>query len=145
MEVLLIRDLDSTDPTPYISHESVRNTFKGKQRVERSAQARASLFTIGILQLELLFCKTLESLPLRNQYFGRVGVADYTADLCTAIQWQKQVEAEFGDRIAGAIRRCMLCAFEPQPDLSDSTFIRAVCTNVVQPLEKFLLAWNTRQ
>ncbi|KAJ4205895.1 hypothetical protein NW759_014372 [Fusarium solani] len=143
MEVLLIRDLDSTDPTPYISHESVRNTFKGKQRVERSAQARASLFTIGVLLLELLFRKTLESLPSRTQYLGRVGVADYTADLCTAIQWQKQVEAEFGDRIADAIRRCVLCAFEPQPDLSDSTFIRAVFTNVVEPLEEFLLAWNT--
>ncbi|WAO91302.1 Hypothetical protein NCS54_00876800 [Fusarium falciforme] len=51
MEVLLIRDLDSTDPTPCISHESVRNTFKGKQRVEHSAQARASLFTIGVLLL----------------------------------------------------------------------------------------------
>ncbi|KAL2678390.1 hypothetical protein Neosp_009136 [[Neocosmospora] mangrovei] len=145
MEVLLIRDLDCAHPTPYISHKSVRNTFKGKQRVERSTQARASLFTIGVLLLELLFRKRLESLPLREQYLGRVGAADYTADLCTAIQWQRQVEAEFGDRIADAIRRCVLCAFEPQPDLSDSTFIRAVCTNVLEPLEEFLLAWNTRQ
>lgn len=145
MEVLLIRNLDSADPAPYISHESVRNTFKGKQRVERSAQARATLFTIGVLLLELLFRKTLESLPLRTEFHGRVGVADYTADLCTAIQWQKQVEAEFGDRIADAIRRCVLCAFEPQPDLGDSAFIRAVCTNVVEPLEEFLLAWNTRR
>ncbi|KAI8711312.1 hypothetical protein NCS52_01507200 [Fusarium sp. LHS14.1] len=131
MEVLLIRNLDSGDPTPYISHESVRSTFKGKQHVERSTQARASLFTIGVLLLELLFRKTLESLPLRDQYLGRVGVADYTADLCTAIQWQKQVEAEFGDRIADAIRRCVLCAFEPQPDLSDSTFIRALNNAVI--------------
>jgi hypothetical protein len=128
-----------------ISHKSVRNTFMGKQRVERSAQGRASLFTIGVLLVELLFRKSLESLPLREQYLGRVGMADYTADLCTSIQRQRQVEAEFGDKIADAIRRCVLCAFEPQPDLSDSTFIRAVCTNVAEPLEEFLLAWNTRQ
>ncbi|RSL97580.1 hypothetical protein CEP52_010805 [Fusarium oligoseptatum] len=126
MEVLLIRNLDTAGPAPYISHESVRNTFKGKQRVERSVQARATLFTVGVLLLELLFRKTLESLPLRNEFLGKVGVADYTADLCTAIQWQKQVEAEFGDRIADAIRRCVLCAFEPQPDLGDSAFIRAM-------------------
>ncbi|RSL93803.1 hypothetical protein CDV31_014566 [Fusarium ambrosium] len=125
MEVLLIRNLDTAGPAPYISHESVPNTFKGKQRVERSVQARATLFTVGVLLLELLFRKTLESLPLRNEFLGKVGVADYTADLCTAIQWQKQVEAEFGDRIADAIRRCVLCAFEPQPDLGDSAFIRA--------------------
>ncbi|KAM0425999.1 hypothetical protein ACHAPT_008628 [Fusarium lateritium] len=146
MELLLVRDKDSAEPTPYISHESARSMLKGKQQlVQRSAQARASLFTIGVLLLELLFRKTLESLPLRNEYLGRSGRADYTADLCTAIQWQKQVEEEFGDRIADAIRRCVLCAFEPQPDLSDSAFIRAVCINVVEPLEEFLSAWNTRR
>lgn len=140
-EVLLIRNPDSAIPTPYISHQSIRNTLKGKQKVQPCIQARSSLFALGVLLLELLFRIQLESLPLRNEYVGAAGQALQIADLCTVIQWQKSVEGQFGDKVADAIRRCILCAFEAQPDLSDSAFIRAVCASVLQPLEEFLSAW----
>jgi hypothetical protein len=142
-EVLLIRNPGSAIPTPYVSHQSIRNTLKGKQKVQPCVQARSSLFALGVLLLELLFRTKLESLPLRNEYAGATGQALQTADLCTVIQWQKSVEGQFGDRIADAIRRCVLCAFEAQPDLSDTAFVRAVLTSVLQPLEEFLSAWTS--
>lgn len=141
-EVRLIRDPNSTVPIPYVSHQSIRNTLKGKQMVQASVQARSSLFTIGVLLLELLFQTRLESLPIRNEYLSTTAQATQTADLCAAIQWQKSVEGQFGDRIADAIRRCVLCSFEAQPDLSNSAFVMGVCTSVLQPVEEFLSAWT---
>ncbi|KAF4448824.1 hypothetical protein F53441_7816 [Fusarium austroafricanum] len=144
-EVLLIRSLHSTIPTPYVSHQSIRNTLKGKHTVQPSIQARSSLFALGVLLMELLFRTKLESLSIRKQYLGTTPQETQTADLCTAIQWQKSVEGQFGDRIADAIRRCVLCAFEAQPDLSNSAFVKAVCTSVLQPLEEFLSAWTSER
>lgn len=142
MDLLLVRNPTSSEPTPYISHNSVRSVLECKQ-IARSVQARVSLFAIGVLLLELLFRQTLESLPLRQNNLGNGGQVNDATDLCTAIQWQRQVEDEFGDRLADAIRRCVLCSFDPQPDLSNLEFVRAVCANVVEPLEEFLSVWNT--
>ncbi|KAM7215820.1 hypothetical protein V8F06_008761 [Rhypophila decipiens] len=98
-------------------------------------QARQRLFTLGILLLELLFSNTL---------VDKLSQPDYTNTvlLCTALTWQRRAEEEFGDGIAEAIRKCIVCAFEPAADLGSAAFILAVWSNVVQPLEEFLRAWG---
>lgn len=63
--------------------------------------------------------------------------------MCSALSWQKRVEEDFGNGLANTIRKCILCAFDPAPNLSNSEFLQAVFQNVVKPVEEFLSAWST--
>jgi hypothetical protein len=89
-------------PNPYISHQSIHKILKSPSTPEAS-RARASLLTLGILLLELLFHDTLENQPFRANYLNGHGKPNNMTDFCTAMEWQKKVEAEFGDRLADAI------------------------------------------
>ncbi|RYP78485.1 hypothetical protein DL771_000438 [Monosporascus sp. 5C6A] len=107
----------------------------------KANHARNSLFTIGVLLLELLFRDTLERQSFRAEYLHSGQINEYT-DLCAALRWQKRAEEEFGDVLADAIRKCIVCAFDPEPDLGSGPFLKAVWLNVVRPIEDFLSAWS---
>lgn len=128
-------------PNPYISHESIHTALKSPSTPEAS-RARASLLTLGILLLELLFHDTLENQPFRAGYLNGQGKPNNMTDFCTAMEWQKKVEAEFGDRLADVIMLCVRCDFGPTPDLSSLAFVRAVWLTVAQPLEEFLKVYS---
>jgi hypothetical protein len=131
-------------PQPYISHiRASALLVRPRHPAERSAEARAALFAIGVLLLELVFGDALERQPWRTEYLnGNTGEANDATDLCTALRWQKRAEEEFGDGLADAIRRCILCAFDT-PDLSSDVFVRSVWASVVHPVEAFLSAWSS--
>ncbi|KAM0429635.1 hypothetical protein ACHAPT_006240 [Fusarium lateritium] len=131
-------------PQPYISHPSIHTTLKSAAAAPTKAATRATLLALGILLLELLFRDNLESQPFRETYLGSGGQPNDMTDYCTAVLWQKQVEEEFGDKLADAISRCLKCNFDPAADLSSSAFVQAVWTRVVQPLEEFLKVYSIR-
>ncbi|KAJ2986725.1 hypothetical protein NUW58_g4891 [Xylaria curta] len=111
----------------------------------RSDQTRASLFSIGVLLLELLFRETFEKQPFRAQFLNNMGQANEVTDLCAALQWHQRVGEECGYELSDAIRRCIVCAFDAPHNLGDPEFIEAVWYGVVRPLENFLSAWNNTQ
>lgn len=142
--------LPTQDPTwnsaafhPYLSHDSIHTTLQVGSITSKATEgkARASLLALGILLLELLFRETIEQQPFHDELLSQGHPNDLT-ELCTALQWQRKVEEEFGDKLADAIRRCLLCAFDTIPNLENSEFVRAIWVKVVKPIEEFLTAYK---
>lgn len=144
-DVFLLQDPSIPVPQPYLSHSSLRKTLVSYGSVPSGKKARQTLFALGVLLLELLFRENLENQPFRVGLMGKDGKPNETTDLATALLWQQRVEEEFGDELAEAIKRCLVCMFDmaPSPDLSNAAFLRAVWQQVLLPIEKFLLAWRT--
>jgi hypothetical protein len=142
--VLDIQKADSSAviSKPYFSHNSIHTTLKAlPMTLATNAQkARASLLTLGIILLELLFRETLEQQPFHAEFFSD-GKANEFTDLCAAWRWQKKVEEEFGEKIANAIRLCVTCEFD-SPNLESQRFINAVWSSVAKPVEEFLQAYS---
>jgi len=134
------------NPYPYLSHGSIRaSPTSGSQAPisdRQRAKTEACLVSLGIVLLELLFGKSLETLPFRSQFLGADGQPHTFTDRFTALQWQKDVEKEFGNGIAGAIKRCLVCSFEPDADLTSSAFVRAVWEYIARPVEEFARAFR---
>ncbi|KAF4334108.1 sugar transporter STL1 [Fusarium beomiforme] len=118
-------------PQPYISHLSIHTPLKSASLTEVS-KTKATLLSLGIMLLELLFGDTLERQPFRADYLGNGGVPNDMTDFCTAMRWQKKVEEDFGDKLAQAIESCVKCAFEPVADLHSLAFVQAVWTTVMR-------------
>jgi hypothetical protein len=129
---------------PNSKNHSDRNSGNVARPDARNAAARAreSIFMLGVTLLELLFGSTLEAQPSRAEMLNSLGQANEYTDLCTALKWQQRAEEEFGNVIADAIRRCIVCGFDPVPDLESGPFVQAVWSNVVRPMEEFLAAWG---
>ena len=143
-DVLLVRYPGSSMPQPYLNHSSLRQTLAISEEVPAAKKARLALFALGVLLLELLFRETIENQPFRIGLMGKDGKPNETTDLATALFWQQRVEEEFGDELADAIKRCLVCMFDmaPAPDLSNAAFLQAVWQQVILPVEKFLSAWS---
>lgn len=144
-DVFLFQDPSTPVPQPYLSHPSLRKTLVPCGSVPTRTKAQRALFSLGVLLLELLFGEKLENQPFRVDHMGKDGKPNETTDLFTALHWQKRVEEGFGDELAEAIMRCLVCIFETEssPNLSDTAFLRAVWQQVLLPVEKFLSAWRT--
>ncbi|KAH7312519.1 hypothetical protein B0I35DRAFT_437204 [Stachybotrys elegans] len=127
---------------PYLSHPSIHQTLDAERLTITSTEnARASLLSLGILLLELLFGQTLEEQAFYADFCNKEGEANEFTALCAAWKWQKGVEEEFGQKMANAIRLCVTCEFD-SPDLENSKFVAAVWTSVAQPIEEFLQAYR---
>ena len=75
---------------------------------------------------------------------GPNGKPNRYTDMCTAMEWQKNVELEVGDGMSDAIQKCLYCDFGVERDLSNPQFVQAVLDDVVEPLKNFLSRWNTK-
>ncbi|TGJ79341.1 hypothetical protein E0Z10_g9425 [Xylaria hypoxylon] len=138
----LISD-NTSDTQPYFFQSSLlSDPLSLGTPAPQSDQTRASLFSIGVLLLELLFRETFEKQPFRAQFLNNMGQANEVTDLCAALQWHQRVGEECGYELSDAIRRCIVCAFDAPHNPGDPEFIEAVWYGVVQPLENFLSAWN---
>jgi hypothetical protein len=96
-----------------------------------------TLFTLGILLIELLYGKPIEELqtPQDQDCDGTPGVAWCTADRLI----EEEIEFEAGPRYLEAVRRCVRCDFNrKESSLDDEAFQQAVFEGVVTPLEKTL-------
>jgi hypothetical protein len=140
---LILVGKELSDPRPYFYKSSLLSDLPSLgSSAPQVDKARASLFAIGVLLLELLFRETFEQQPFRAQFLNNMGQANEATDLCAALQWHQRVAEECGYELSDAIRRCIVCAFDAPPNLGDPGFIEAVWYGVVKPLENFLSAWN---
>ena len=103
---------------------------------------RASLFTIGVIILELIFGHNIEACSFRHAYYGANNQPNDQTDVSTARKWSQKVLGECGADIADAVRRCLDCSFGPRPDLKDRRFREAVYDGVIKPLADRLKTWE---
>ena len=103
---------------------------------------RASLFTIGVILLELIFGHNIEACSFRHVYYGSNNQPNDQTNISTARKWSQKVLGECGADIADAVRRCLDCSFGPRPDLKDSRFRQAVYDGVIRPLADRLKTWE---
>lgn len=96
-----------------------------------------TLFTLGILLIELLYGKSIEELqsPRDLDCQGTPGVVWCTAERLI----EEEIEYEAGPRYLDAVRRCIRCDFNKKDlSLDNEEFQLAVFEGVISPLEKTL-------
>ncbi|KAJ0120192.1 hypothetical protein J7T55_001048 [Diaporthe amygdali] len=143
-DLFLIRDPTAPVPRPYFNHTSLRQSLSSNESRSTAKQTRDSLFSLGVLLLELVFRDQLENQHFRAGLMGPNSKPTAVTDLATALLWQQKVEEELGHDLADSIKRCLVCMFEQAatPDLGNSGFVQAVWQQVVRPIESFISAWN---
>lgn len=121
-----------------------RSGSDGQSRVERSFGAfNSSLFSLGIVILELWFNQTIESQPFRRDFLGPDGQENEYTSFNVAQKWQECAMEEGGLDLHNPTRRCIYCAFGPvSQDLEDEELRKAVFSGVVQPLEQLLARFD---
>ncbi|MCJ1402491.1 hypothetical protein MMC11_005711 [Xylographa trunciseda] len=102
----------------------------------------STIFSLGVMLLELWFGEALEDQPFRSQYLGPDGCATDFTDLSTAAVWHRQILEDAGPQLSEAIRSCIFWSFRPQASGSAETELReAMFTEVLQPLERISRAF----
>jgi hypothetical protein len=110
----------------------------------RSVIRNQTLFTLGILLIELLYGKPIEELqnPHDLDCQGTPGAAWCTAERLI----QEEIEYEAGPLYLDAVRRCIRCDFNrKESSLDNHDFQQAVFDGVVVPLEKTLQRFNGQE
>ncbi|KAK5658056.1 hypothetical protein OQA88_2612 [Cercophora sp. LCS_1] len=129
---------------PYILQPSLQTL--GESSAPETERAKANMFALGILLLELLFQEMFEKQEVPSGFLGPDGRPNKTTNYCVALVWQRRVRDFFGFPLADAIRRCLVCDFpglEPGKHQNNQEFVRAVRDRVISPFEDFLRAWET--
>lgn len=103
---------------------------------------RTSLFTVGVIILELIFGHNIESCSFRHHYYGANNRPNDHTDISTALEWAHKVLGECGVEIDDVVRRCLNCSFGPRPSFSDKRFREAVYKGVIGPLVNYLKTWQ---
>lgn len=101
-----------------------------------------SLFTLGVLLIELWYGKSIEELqlPCDLDCQGTPGVSWCTAERIV----ENDIEFEAGKRYSDVVRRCIRCDFDRKnTNLDNVMFQQAVFDGVVAPLEKNLRQFNS--
>ena len=104
--------------------------------------ARDSLFTVGVIILELIFGHNIEDCDFRHFYYGSDNLPNDQTNTSTARKWSQKVLGECGVEIADVVRRCLDCSFGPRPNLRDKRFREAVYEGVIRPLADHLKIWK---
>jgi hypothetical protein len=144
--------LQSKDGVIHITHPFLICHFSSKQEtssrpdlndvsgVGRSSNAfNSSLFSLGVIILELWFHQTIESQPFRKDFLGPDGQENEYTSFNVAQKWQEYAMEEGGLDLHNPTRRCIYCAFGAvSQDLEDEELRKAVFSDVVQPLEQLL-------
>ena len=104
--------------------------------------ARDSLFTVGVIILELIFGHNIEACDFRHSYYGSDNLPNDQTNISTARKWSQKVLGECGVEIADVVRRCLDCSFGPRPNLRDKRFKEAVYEGVIRPLADHLKIWK---
>ena len=103
---------------------------------------RSSLFTVGVIILELIFGHNIESCSFRHLYYGSNNQPNDQTDVSTARKWAQKVLGECGVEIADVVRRCLDCSFGPRPSFKDKRFREAVYEGVIRPLAEYSKTWQ---
>jgi hypothetical protein len=116
--------------------QAVKGTLPSQRKPSRVIRNQ-TLFTLGVLLLELWYGKPIEELQSASDLNcqGTPGVA-----WCTAMRLaEEDIEFQAGKRYADAVRRCIRCDFnQTDPNLENEDFQQAVFEGVVVPIERTL-------
>ena len=105
-------------------------------------ESRSSVFTVGVVILELIFEHTIEDCSFRHLYHGPNGQPNDQTDVSTAHKSAEKVLGECGPDIADVVRRCLNCSFGPRPNFKDRGFREAVYEGVIKPFADYLEIWQ---
>ncbi|MCJ1392198.1 hypothetical protein MMC18_005065 [Xylographa bjoerkii] len=102
-----------------------------------------TLFTLGLVLIELCLGQTLDSLREPQDPLGQDGMANVLTDWSTATRLMLKVAQEAGNRYSDAVRRCIYCDFDQRSsNLENDAFRQAVYEGVVLPLEEIFQDFN---
>lgn len=150
-QLLFLADAQSIySDHPYVSQTFMPNVTDSPTTHQSSISppstaeedTRASLFTLGVIILELIFDHNIEACSFRHIYYGSDNQPNDQTDFSTARKWSQKVLGECGPDIADAVRRCLDCSFGPRPNLKDKRFREAVYDGVIRPLADRLKIWH---
>ncbi|KAF3033240.1 hypothetical protein E8E11_003681 [Didymella keratinophila] len=96
--------------------------------------ARTVLFRLGVVIMELVFGRPIESTKYYKHYEVKAALTPEEVEYLAARQWERKVLSEAGEHVQSVIRRCLDCSFEPEPDLKLEDFRAAIYRGVVLPL-----------
>lgn len=103
--------------------------------VSKAIDCVETLHRLGILLLELCFGRRLEDYPGRRQYLSSGGKENSFTNRAAAEEWQRDLEGEIGDKVAEAVRKCLVFAFETASrDLDEEDLARRFYAGVVEPM-----------
>ncbi|KAH7380245.1 hypothetical protein DE146DRAFT_289547 [Phaeosphaeria sp. MPI-PUGE-AT-0046c] len=120
---------------------AVASTGPVSQPQVRRVIRNQTLFTLGVLLIELLYGVSIEELQTSHDLSceGTPGAVWCTAERLV----DEEIALEAGQLYSDAVRRCIRCDFNRQNmSLDDQEFQQAVYEGVVAPLEKTLQHFN---
>ncbi|KAI1502965.1 hypothetical protein F5X99DRAFT_407522 [Biscogniauxia marginata] len=151
-----LADMDSRSlcsSHPFISHKfhsSSEDEEEGRSddndhipstRQPSEEGARACLFTVGVMILELLLGHRIENCSFRKDYYGKDNRPNDQTDMSTARKWATKVLGDSGPNVADAVRRCLDCSFGPKPNFANVRFRESVYEGVIKPLANYSKVW----
>lgn len=117
----------------YATTPAVAPSWDGPALVSADV-ARTVLFRLGVVIMELVFGRPIESTKYYKHYEVKTVLTPEEVEYLSARQWERRVLSEAGERVQSVIRRCLDCSFEPEPDLKLEDFRAAIYRGVVLPL-----------
>ena len=101
----------------------------------RVIRCNGSLFSLGIILVELWYWKSLES--FQAQFGGEGGTASM-AEYCTAVRLIDDLYGDAGGSYGDIVRRCIIGLDHREIQLEKDQFKNEVYQKVLQPLEEHL-------
>lgn len=105
------------------------------------AQVTTLLFALGVMLVELLFCRRIRSNAQRHEIEPPDPQPGDPSECPSSYAWISRVRDRYGPHISDAVRRCLTCSFGPQPDLGHKGFREAFYAQVVAPLRNWNQPW----
>ncbi|XEV07177.1 hypothetical protein FSHL1_012464 [Fusarium sambucinum] len=123
---------------PYIQHSSLSFTL-AETPLQVKYYSEMTIFSLGVLLLELFYRKPLEKSPYWARYCED-GRPNESTELRAALAWNQDLAKDpvLRDGLAEPVRRCLQLSFKSRPDLGSSDFLQDVFGTVIEPLEKFI-------
>lgn len=140
-------DMVQAPVQPYISRRFSSNMSHDGATVASSTRAapgfapNETLFTLGVILIEIAYNKTIEALAEPGEKAQMAAVTQYV----TAMRVRKEIGAKMGLQYQRAVDGCLMCQFGVQgliADLKSVDFQRQFLEHVVTPLEESMLAFS---
>ena len=132
---------------PYISRPFSSNMSRDGATVASNTRAapafapNETLFTLGVILIEIAYNKTIEALAEPSEKAPMAAVTQYL----TAIRIRKEIGTKMGLQYQRAVDGCLMCQFGVQgliTDLKSVDFQRQFLEHVVTPLEESMLVFS---
>ena len=144
-DILIDESTDAYGDNVYVSG-AFSTEAAARQVVQRQMMYHVrnpTLFSLGILLIELCFGQPLELLRTSEDPLNTNGVPDTFTDLSTANRLLDSVYSEAGNRYGDTTRRCIRCEFDERyTTLDDDAFRQKFYDYVIALLEEDVKAFD---